>query len=97
MCHLVTDSSTVVQKMAYQMLHEAAAKRTEYIVVEAAMGSESTASPELPLELVLLLQQDPIQDDEVVDISVRPQLSSLRRVDPYLSVRACLVTCWDGC
>ncbi len=61
MCHLVTDPSVVVQKMAYHMLHEAAAKRTEYIVVEAAMDSEVSSTPELPMELVILLQQGLIQ------------------------------------
>ena len=76
---------------------EAESSANTELAGNATNPSESTASPELPLELVLLLQQDPIQDDEVVDISVSPQLSSLLRVDLYLSVRTCLVTCWDGC
>ena len=64
MCHLVTDSSVTVQKMAYRMLNEAAAKRTEYVVVEAAMDSEVPSAPELPMELVVLLQQEVFQEEE---------------------------------
>lgn len=71
MCHLVTDSSPVVQKMAYRMLHEAAVKRTEYIVVEAAMESEDHSTPELPAELVILLQQSLIEEGDTEHDSVR--------------------------
>lgn len=43
--------------MAYTMLREAAAKRTEHIVVEAAVETETEFKAELPLELIELLQQ----------------------------------------
>ncbi|KAI0790522.1 hypothetical protein C8Q75DRAFT_762281 [Abortiporus biennis] len=56
MCHLVMDSSPNVQTMAYHMLCEAASKRTEFVVVEAAMDSEALLKPELPAELIALLQ-----------------------------------------
>ena len=64
MCHLVVDSSSDVQTMAYTMLREAAAKRTEHIVVEAAVDTETEFKAELPLELVELLQRSLQQVDD---------------------------------
>ncbi|EIN09055.1 hypothetical protein PUNSTDRAFT_102600 [Punctularia strigosozonata HHB-11173 SS5] len=55
MCHLVMDPSTDVQKMSYQLLQEAARKRTEFLVVEAGVDTEGTFKAELPQELVILL------------------------------------------
>lgn len=57
--HLLNDKSVEVQKMAYQLLHESAKKRTEYIVIEAGVpGPESDSiKPELPPELIAFLQQ----------------------------------------
>jgi E3 ubiquitin-protein ligase listerin len=43
--------------MAYELLREAAHKRTEYLVIEAGVDTESTAKSLLPLELVSLLRQ----------------------------------------
>ncbi|OCH91295.1 hypothetical protein OBBRIDRAFT_887096 [Obba rivulosa] len=57
MCHLVRDTSAEVQKMAYQLLHESARKYTEYMVIEAAVDSEATMKPELPAELIDILQR----------------------------------------
>ncbi|TCD68845.1 hypothetical protein EIP91_009559 [Steccherinum ochraceum] len=57
MCHLVTDSSQSVQQMAYHMLRGAATKHTEYIVVEAAVDTETEVKPVLPDELIDILQQ----------------------------------------
>ncbi|EMD34704.1 hypothetical protein CERSUDRAFT_116892 [Gelatoporia subvermispora B] len=57
MCHLVTDSSAEVQKMAYQLLHESAKKYTENVVIEAAVDSEATMKPQLPAELIEILHR----------------------------------------
>ncbi|CAL1708694.1 unnamed protein product [Somion occarium] len=67
MCHLVTDSSVNVQIMAYHMLREAATKRTEYVVVEAAVDTEIEFKAELPLELIDLLQRSLVQEEESQD------------------------------
>lgn len=56
MVHLLTDPSTDVQKMAYDLLQEAAKKRTEYLVIEVGVDTESSVKPELPAELISLLQ-----------------------------------------
>jgi hypothetical protein len=56
MCHLVTDPSVDVQKMAHQLLQQAAIRRTEHLVVEAGVDSENMVVIELPAELVVLLQ-----------------------------------------
>ncbi|TFK22367.1 hypothetical protein FA15DRAFT_681687 [Coprinopsis marcescibilis] len=54
MCHLITDPSTEVQKMAYQLLKTAAERRTEYLVIEVGVGNiggekeeEEQVEPEL--------------------------------------------------
>jgi hypothetical protein len=51
------DSSVEVQKMAYQLLHQAAKKRTEYLVIEFAVDTEGTVEAQLPAELIDILQQ----------------------------------------
>lgn len=66
MCHLVTDSSVEVQKMAYQLLREAAFKRTENIVIEAGVDADAAFKPEFPPELVdLLSRQVDVSDREI--------------------------------
>jgi adenylate kinase len=55
MCHLVMDTSNDVQKMAYQMLREAAKKHTEKVVVDAAVDTEGSYKPRLPTELLDIL------------------------------------------
>lgn len=58
MCHLVTDHSIEVQKLSYGILRSGAQKRTEYLVVEAGVDSESTAQPStLPTELFDIVQR----------------------------------------
>ncbi|EIW55564.1 ubiquitin-protein ligase RKR1 [Trametes versicolor FP-101664 SS1] len=57
MCHLVTDGSSSVQRMAYQLLHEAAKKYTETLVIEAAVDTEGAMTAELPMELLDILQR----------------------------------------
>ncbi|KAI0360435.1 hypothetical protein OH77DRAFT_1418351 [Trametes cingulata] len=63
MCHLVTDGSVNVQRMAYQLLHEAAKKYTEELVIEAAVDTEGTMKAELPIELLDILQRSVNQED----------------------------------
>ncbi|KAH9835414.1 uncharacterized protein C8Q71DRAFT_765758 [Rhodofomes roseus] len=58
MCHIIEDIAVGVQKMAYRLLHEAARKYTEHMVIEAAVESEEPMKIELPLELVQILQRD---------------------------------------
>ncbi|KAI0263034.1 hypothetical protein BC834DRAFT_828029 [Gloeopeniophorella convolvens] len=57
MSHLLFDPSANVQKMAYELLREAAHKRTEHLVIEAGVDTEEIVKSLLPLELVSLLQQ----------------------------------------
>jgi len=63
--HLLNDESVEVQKMAYQLLHESAKKRTEYIVIEAAVSTPDSDSikPELPTELIAFLQKSINEED----------------------------------
>lgn len=51
--------------MAYQLLHESAKKRTEYIVIEAGVSAPDSdlIKPELPPELIAFLQQSIDEDD----------------------------------
>jgi hypothetical protein len=73
MCHLVRDPSNDVQKMAYQMLHAAAKKRTEHVVVEAGVDVEGTYEPRLPTELIELLSTQVDVDED--SATVRPALN----------------------
>lgn len=57
MCHLVTDHSLEVQKNAYSILQMAARKRTEHLVIEAGVDTESTVKATLPLELLDVIQR----------------------------------------
>ncbi|EEB98781.1 hypothetical protein MPER_01656, partial [Moniliophthora perniciosa FA553] len=57
MCHLLSDPSVDVQKMAYQLLQQAAKKHTEHLVIEAGVDTEDKFKAELPPELVVILQQ----------------------------------------
>jgi hypothetical protein len=95
MCHLVIDSSIDVQKMAYQLLRGAAAKRTEVIVIEAGVDAEGTFKPELPHQLVELLAR-PIDIAES-SIQVRPLLTQDMLVLTCTFIRRCSATYWDGC
>ncbi|THV07136.1 hypothetical protein K435DRAFT_710473 [Dendrothele bispora CBS 962.96] len=57
MCHLLLDPSVDVQKMAYQLLQQAAKKRTEHLVIEAGVDTVADFKAELPLELMVILEQ----------------------------------------
>lgn len=75
MSHLLFDPSASVQKMAYEMLREAAHKRTEHLVIEAGVDTESIIRSMLPLELISLLQQTlDIVDVEEDPSQVRPDV-----------------------
>lgn len=65
MCHIIEDPVVDVQKMAYRLLHEAARKYTEHMVIEAAVESEESMKIELPLELVQILQRDLAADENL--------------------------------
>ncbi len=56
MSYLLFDPSTTVQQMAYELLREAAHKRTEHLVIESGVDTESVVKSLLPWELVSLLQ-----------------------------------------
>ena len=73
MSYLIFDPSTSVQQMAYELLREAAHKRTEHLVIEAGVDTESVVKSVLPWELVSLLQQSL----DIVDIE--EDLSSVSR------------------
>lgn len=51
--------------MAYQLLHESAKKRTEYMVIEAGVSAPDADSmnPELPPELIVFLQKSIDEED----------------------------------
>jgi hypothetical protein len=75
MSYLLFDPSTSVQQMAYELLREAAHKRTEHLVIEAGVDTESVVKSVLPWELVLLLQQSL----DIVDIEIEEDTSSVSR------------------
>ena len=75
MSHLLFDPPTSVQQMVYELLREAAHKRTEHLVIEAGVDTESIVRSLLPLELISLLQQTlDIVDIEEDPSQVRPDL-----------------------
>ncbi|KAJ3574319.1 hypothetical protein NP233_g1845 [Leucocoprinus birnbaumii] len=57
MCHLVTDHSLEVQKMGYGILRVAAKKRTEHLVIEAGVDTESSVDATIPSELMDIVQR----------------------------------------
>jgi E3 ubiquitin-protein ligase listerin len=57
MAHLILDSSTDFQKMAYQFLRGTAKKRTEHLVIEAGVDTEGTVKADLPAEILDILQR----------------------------------------
>ncbi|KAF9239333.1 hypothetical protein BU15DRAFT_74748 [Melanogaster broomeanus] len=57
MCHLLVDQSQEVQRLGYHLLQNAARVRTEHYVIESAVDTEDTVKPELPTELLAILQQ----------------------------------------
>lgn len=56
MCHLLMDSSVEVQRMSFQLLQQAAKKRTEYLVIEAGVDVDDSFKADLPKELLVILE-----------------------------------------
>ena len=92
MSHLLSDPSVDVQKMAYDLLREAAKKRTEYLVIESGVNTED-AKIDLPVELVNLLQST--LDEE--QGSVRALSLCVRISPPTIRTAVCLHARLDGC
>jgi E3 ubiquitin-protein ligase listerin len=63
--HLLNDKSVEVQKMAYQLMHKSAKKRTEHIVIEAGVSASDSDSikTELPPEVIAFLQYSINEED----------------------------------
>lgn len=97
MCHLVTDGSSSVQRMAYQLLHEAAKKYTETLVIEAAVDTEGTTTAELPMELLDILQRNLNLEDADDHNEVHYGLHSFRPMGAHISTGMVrLSACLDG-
>ncbi|KAF8434511.1 hypothetical protein L210DRAFT_3763021 [Boletus edulis BED1] len=71
MCHLLGDQSPEVQRMGYHLLHNAARKRTEHYVIEAGVDTEDMVTPEIPPELLAILQQS-LGLGEALDLDEQP-------------------------
>lgn len=87
MCHLLTDSSYEVQRMGYNLLHNAARKRTEHFVIESAVDTEDSISAELPTELLAILQSSLFLAEELQDLEsdfVEIDSSELHKIFGYL-------------
>ena len=67
MVHLLSDPSSTVLKVSYDLLREAAKKRTEHLVIEAGVDLESSVKIELSPELVSFLQQRTIDLSDPAD------------------------------
>ncbi len=97
MCHLVTDGSSSVQRMACQLLHEAAKKYTETLVIEAAVDTEGTTTAELPMELLDILQRNLNQEDAEDHNEVLYSLHSFCPMCSYIAAgMVWLSACLDG-
>lgn len=80
MCHLITDPSLEVQKTAYRILQTAAQKRTEHLVIEAGVDTESTFKAQLPSELLDIVGRHvnltSTEDEDEQQVSALPYLGS---------------------
>ena len=101
MSHLLLDTSTDVQKMAYHLLNVAAKKRTEHLVIEAGVDVESTTKINLPDELIAILQLDLSTSDEEGLLQEQVLYPDIRQ-PAYLfdsadrvSLAVSLVGCWS--
>ncbi|KAG9311744.1 hypothetical protein JVU11DRAFT_7987 [Chiua virens] len=81
LCHLLQDQSQEVQRMGYRLLNTAARKRTEHYVIEAGVNTEDAVKPELPPELLSILQQS-LDSGEVLDPDEQP--TTRNKVSGYL-------------
>ncbi|KIK99666.1 hypothetical protein PAXRUDRAFT_822522 [Paxillus rubicundulus Ve08.2h10] len=82
MCHLLVDQSQEVQRMGYHLLHNAARKRTEHYVIESAVDTEDVVNPELPTELLAILQQS-LGSGEALDLDEQSTVRNME-VSGYL-------------
>lgn len=82
--------------MSYQLLQEAARKRTEFLVVEAGVDTEGTFKAELPQELIDLLSNfvgGEGAEDQVSLIAYYPRFcgsSTISQIALATSSRGCL-------
>lgn len=68
--------------MGYHLLTNAARKRTEHYVIEAGVDTEDAVKPELPLELLAILQQS-LSAGEVLDLNEQ-SIARNKEVSGYL-------------
>ena len=95
MVHLILEPSAEIAKIAYALLFRTAWKRTEYLVVEAAVDTSSEGVKfELPAELIHLLQDAQYLNpgEDMVLFFSRFFFGILTGVS-----RKHLRGCWDGC
>ncbi len=92
------DTGTEVQKKAYILLQQAAYKRTQHLVVEAAVDAENTFKAELPPELLSILQQTINFDDaeSLEHPNVRFNYMIMPSIDDGRNFRTYLGTCLAG-
>lgn len=64
------DTSTDVQKRAYQFLENAVKKRTEYFVIEAGVDADTTVNATIPPEILDILQRIINLDEANLDTQV---------------------------
>lgn len=86
--------------MAYQLLHEAAKKYTETLVIDAAVDTEGAMTAELPMELLDILQRslnlEDAEDHNEVRYSLHP-LHPFRPMSANISTGMVrLSACLDG-
>ena len=84
MCHLLTDPSYEIQRMGYSLLNKAAQKRTEYFVIESVVNTEDSVSPEIPAELLVILQSNLTLAEGFHDSESDNVESELYKVSSYL-------------
>lgn len=99
MCHLVADHSIEVQKMSYSILHTAAQKRTEYLVIEAGVETEAATPATIPPELLDIVQRHinlvSLEDEDEQQVSVLSYANHGQT--ERFAFRPCLVLYLAGC
>lgn len=72
MCHLLLDPSSSIKKTSYSLLHQTAKPRTEHLIIEAGVDSSSDFTPELPPELLSVIDRslnyDHSRESQVNDV-----------------------------
>jgi len=67
MYYSLGDKSQEVQQMGYHLLHNAARKSMEHYIIEVGVNTEDMMKPELPPDLLTILQQS-LNLGEVLDL-----------------------------